>query len=64
MCTILELWDIYEHNARIITFLKRFFCFGHQQLSFQIVLYAFWTLFLLIQHNNNKGIIGDNLGIN
>ena len=52
MSTILELWDIHENNQLMIdknSFLKRFLFFGHQQLSFRIVLYAFWTLFLLTQ---------------
>ena len=55
MSIILEVWDIHEHNARIINYsltkihLKDSLFFGHQQLSFQIVLHAFWTLFLLIQ---------------
>ena len=50
MSIILELWDIHEHNALMIDkkfILKRFLFFGHQQLSFRIVLYAFWTLLLL-----------------
>ena len=48
MSTILELWDIHEHNARIINMIdknSRFLFFRHRQLSFQIV----WTLFLLTQ---------------
>ena len=39
-----------ENNRLIIDkkfILKDSLFFGHQQLSFRIVLYAFWTLFLL-----------------
>ena len=57
MCTILELWDIHEHNASTYNQLmidkkfifKRFLFFEHQQLNLRIVLCTFWTLLLLIQ---------------
>ena len=41
MSIILEVWDIYEHNARIINYSLILKSFGHQQLSFRTVLYAF-----------------------
>ena len=48
MSIFLEVWDIHEHNARIINYsltkkfiLKDSLFFGHQQLSFQIVLLHF-----------------------
>ena len=52
MSIILEVWDIYEHNARTINYLltknsfyKDSLFFGHQQHSFQIVLYIFDIIF-------------------
>ena len=40
MSIILELWDIHEHNVRVINYLltknSRFLFFGHQQLSFRM----------------------------
>ena len=48
MSIILELWDIHEHNVRVInelltknSFLKRFYSLDISSS----VLYAFWTFF-------------------
>ena len=46
MSTILEVWDRIINSSLTKNSFKKI---GHQQLSFRIVLYAFWTLFLLTQ---------------
>ena len=50
MCD-LELFSKIQSQLMIAKkfILKRFLFFGHQQLSFRIVLYSFWILFLLTQ---------------
>ena len=45
MSIILELWDIHEHNVRIINYTltknERFFILWTSAAQFQIILYAF-----------------------
>ena len=55
MCTILELWDIHEHNARKTSI------FIH---SIQFLNSILDIIFNDSVKLNNNGIIADDLGIN